>query len=59
MTGVDTNILARFYVDDPADPEAPRQRLSARQGMGATSIFVPAIRGRTPGCGREFTGGGG
>jgi predicted nucleic-acid-binding protein len=42
MIAVDTNILARFYVDDPADAEAHRQRPIARQVMGAASIFVPA-----------------
>lgn len=26
MIALDTNILARFYVDDPHDPEAARQR---------------------------------
>ena len=33
MNAVDTNILARFYVDDPADPEAARQRPIARRIM--------------------------
>ena len=31
MIALDTNILARFYVDDPADPEASRQRPIARR----------------------------
>ncbi len=26
MIALDTNILARFYVDDPSDPEAVKQR---------------------------------
>ncbi|HRL75361.1 MAG TPA: type II toxin-antitoxin system VapC family toxin [Candidatus Accumulibacter phosphatis] len=38
MIAVDTNILARYYVDDPADPEAARQRPIAeslmREGAG-------------------------
>lgn len=38
MIAVDTNILARFYVDDTADPEAARQRPIAerlmREGTG-------------------------
>jgi len=30
MIGLDTNVLARYYVDDAADKEAVRQRLAAR-----------------------------
>jgi predicted nucleic-acid-binding protein len=30
MIGLDTNVLARYYVDDAADKEATRQRLAAR-----------------------------
>jgi predicted nucleic-acid-binding protein len=42
MIAVDTNILARFYCDDPDDPEAKRQRPIARRVMvESTSIFVP------------------
>lgn len=42
MIGVDTNILARFYCDDPDDPEAKRQRPLARRLMiGSPAIFVP------------------
>jgi len=42
MIGVDTNILARFYCDDPDDPEAKRQRPVARRLMiGSSAIFVP------------------
>lgn len=42
MIAVDTNILARFYVDDPADPEAARQRPVARRILAETpQIFVP------------------
>ena len=26
MIAVDTNVLARYYVDDPSDPEAAQQR---------------------------------
>ena len=41
MTGVDTNILARFYCDDPDDPEAKRQRPLARRLMiGSSAILV-------------------
>ena len=31
MIGLDTNILARYYIDDEADVEAQRQRLAARR----------------------------
>ncbi len=42
MIAVDTNILARFYCNDPDDPEAARQRPRARQVMiGSPAIFVP------------------
>lgn len=42
MIAVDTNILARFYCDDAADPEAARQRPAARRLMvDSPSIFVP------------------
>jgi predicted nucleic-acid-binding protein len=42
MIGVDTNILARFYVDDPTDSEAERQRPIARRILADQSgVFVP------------------
>jgi hypothetical protein len=31
MIGLDTNVLARYYVDDKADAEADRQRMAARR----------------------------
>lgn len=31
MIGLDTNVLARYYVDDKADAQAQRQRLAARR----------------------------
>ena len=31
MIGLDTNALARYYVDDAADAEASRQRIAARR----------------------------
>ena len=31
MIGLDTNVLARYYIDDDADGEAKRQRLAARR----------------------------
>ena len=31
MIGLDTNVLARYYIDDKADAEAQRQRLAARR----------------------------
>lgn len=33
MIGLDTNVLARYYVEDKADLEAQRQRLAARRVM--------------------------
>ena len=33
MIGLDTNVLARYYIDDKADTEALRQRLAARRLM--------------------------
>jgi len=33
MIAVDENILARFYCDDPDDPEADKQRPRARRVM--------------------------
>jgi len=42
MIALDTNILARFYVDDPGDPEAAKQRPIARRIMTESpSLFVP------------------
>jgi len=42
MIALDTNILARFYVDDPGDPEAAKQRPVAYQVITkGPSLFVP------------------
>jgi len=42
MIAVDTNILARFYCDDPDDPEAAKQRPRARRVMvDSPAVFVP------------------
>ena len=42
MIAVDTNILARFYCEDPDDPEAKRQRpLARRVIVESPAIFVP------------------
>jgi predicted nucleic-acid-binding protein len=42
MIAVDTNILARFYCDDPSDPEAVRQRPIARRVLvDSRAVFVP------------------
>ena len=42
MIALDTNILARFYVDDPGDPEAAKQRPIARRiRTESPSLFVP------------------
>ncbi len=42
MIAVDTNVLARFYCDDPSDPEARRQRPAARRVVTESiALFVP------------------
>lgn len=42
MIAVDTNVLARFYCDDPSDPEAGRQRPVARRiVLESAAVFVP------------------
>ncbi len=42
MIALDTNLLARFYVDDPSDPESARQRPIARRLiLESTALFVP------------------
>lgn len=43
MISVDTNVLARFYCDDPADPEARRQRPAARRVMTESSALFVAL----------------
>ncbi len=42
MIALDTNVIARFYVDDPDDLEAVKQRPVARQVFeSANALFVP------------------
>jgi predicted nucleic-acid-binding protein len=42
VIAVDANILARFYCEDPDDPEAKRQRPAARRVIvDSTALFVP------------------
>lgn len=42
MIALDANILARFYVDDPADPDAAQQRpIAHRLLTQAKPVFVP------------------
>lgn len=42
MIAVDTNILARFYCEDPDDAETKRQRPRARRVMiESSAVFVP------------------
>ena len=42
MISVDTNILARYYVDDPGDAEAAGQRRRAERVMrDSVHVFVP------------------
>jgi predicted nucleic-acid-binding protein len=41
VISVDTNVLARFYCDDPSDPEAKRQRpLARRILLESRAVFV-------------------
>jgi predicted nucleic-acid-binding protein len=42
VIAVDTNILARYYVDDPGDPQAAGQRRRAERVMrDSEHVFVP------------------
>ena len=42
MIALDTNVLARFYCDDPEDPEAGRQRPIARRiVLESPALHVP------------------
>jgi predicted nucleic-acid-binding protein len=42
MIALDTNVIARFYVDDPSDPQAVVQRPIARKVFEeAKALFVP------------------
>lgn len=42
MIALDTNVLARFYCDDPSDPEAKRQRPIARAILlDSPAVFIP------------------
>jgi len=40
MKAVDTNVLARFFINDPDDPEAALQRPAAVAALSG-SVFVP------------------
>lgn len=42
MIALDTNVIARFYVDDPSDDEALKQRPQARKLFEESkALFVP------------------
>ncbi len=42
MISLDTNVIARFYVDDPSDPEAGKQRPLAKEVFESSpALFVP------------------
>ena len=42
MIALDTNVLARFYCDDPEDPKAGRQRPIARRVvLESPALYVP------------------
>ena len=40
MKAIDTNVLARFFIDDADDPEAMKQRPAATAAMSA-KVYVP------------------
>ena len=46
MIALDTNVLARFYCDDPDDPEATRQRPIARRVVLESPALLRAADGR-------------
>jgi predicted nucleic-acid-binding protein len=42
VIAIETNVLARFYGDDPSDPEAKRQRPIARTILlDSPAVFIP------------------
>ena len=42
MIALDTNVLARFYVDDPSDPESVKQRpIAHRLLTESAQVYVP------------------
>ena len=42
MIALDTNVLARFYVDDPSDPESVKQRpIAYRLLTESDQVYVP------------------
>ena len=42
MIALDTNVIARFYIDDASDPQAALQRPAARRLFKeSTALFVP------------------
>ena len=43
MIAVDTNVLARFYIEDEADAESKRQRALARSVLGSDRRFFVAL----------------
>ena len=40
MIGLDTNILARYYIDDDADSQAQSQRLAARRLLDSGQLLM-------------------
>ena len=43
MKSLDTNVLARFFVDDPDDPEAARQRPAAIASLAERSFVSVTV----------------
>jgi predicted nucleic-acid-binding protein len=42
VIALDTNVIARFYVDDPSDPAALKQRPAARRIFeSGTPLYIP------------------
>ena len=39
MIGLDTNVLARYYIEDAADAQAQKQRLAARRLLVSMATF--------------------
>ncbi len=43
MRALDTNVLARFFVDDPDDPQAARQRPAAVAALGERAFVSVTV----------------
>ena len=43
MKALDTNVLARFFIDDPDDAQAPRQRRAAMAALAGRSFVSVTV----------------